>query len=136
MYHSTQPNGAEGATINPATINPAALNSGKLCLVFLSFATSPATFHRVFLFGGSQWNRAVCDAMRRAAHASATYRTAITVAIIDVGVIIPSSSSRSSPPRGNDNKKQRQQPQLKEKRQSPFCLISVVAMPILSPQKI
>ncbi|OTB05514.1 hypothetical protein M426DRAFT_56816 [Hypoxylon sp. CI-4A] len=27
MY-STQPNGAEGATINPATINPAALNSG------------------------------------------------------------------------------------------------------------
>lgn len=26
MYHSTQPNGAEGATINPATINPAALN--------------------------------------------------------------------------------------------------------------
>lgn len=28
MYHPTQPNGAEGATINPATINPAALNSG------------------------------------------------------------------------------------------------------------
>ena len=35
MY-STQPNGAEGATINPATINPAALNSGKLCLASLS----------------------------------------------------------------------------------------------------
>ncbi|KAI1840173.1 hypothetical protein JX265_006278 [Neoarthrinium moseri] len=30
MYHSTQPNGAEGATINPATINPAALNSELL----------------------------------------------------------------------------------------------------------
>ncbi|KAK9417827.1 putative Chromatin remodelling complex Rsc7/Swp82 subunit-domain-containing protein [Seiridium unicorne] len=29
MYHSTQPNGAEGATINPATINPAALNSAS-----------------------------------------------------------------------------------------------------------
>ena len=35
MY-STQPNGAEGATINPATINPAALNSGMLRLASLS----------------------------------------------------------------------------------------------------
>lgn len=36
MYSTHQPNGAEGATINPATINPAALNSGKSGFFFLS----------------------------------------------------------------------------------------------------
>jgi hypothetical protein len=41
MY-SAQPNGAEGATINPATINPAALNSGKLRLEFFLSLFDPS----------------------------------------------------------------------------------------------
>lgn len=46
MYPAQQPNGADGATINPATIDPAALNSGK-------FARSSFLIQRFFYdFGG------------------------------------------------------------------------------------
>jgi hypothetical protein len=119
MYHSTQPNGAEGATINPATINPAALNSGKLrldfwlstCGFFLFLFSSscpspfwypsssasssrPWPFLRPFdrvIFRGSQWDPQP-HAMRRAAHTAVTCRD--TVAMMTVGVIIKSSTCR------------------------------------------